>query len=299
MAWKMIGQPKTRRVTRALAEEFSGMTPAPHDRPLNATRAAILKTAVDKQLFRTCEWASAYCIETKQTYRINGKHTSTVLSAMNGEFPKNLSVIVEHYECDTLEDVANLYSTFDTRSSARSTGDINRIFAATCDAIADLPPRIIDLAVTGMSYELWEDNYSHQPPVDRAQLSIGNSAFVVWLADIIRFGKDTSGQAKESRHLRRSPVVAAMFRTWKKSRQAATEFWKAVRDGTGKSPSSPDRKLQLLLVGANVHNNQPSNSKSMGRREVYVKCLHAWNAWRNDGNTDMKYYPNAKTPPAQ
>src|SRR5689334_994497 len=135
MAWKMIGEPKTRKLTRALAEEFSGMTPAPHDRPLNSTRCGIIRKALELGKFRTCEWAKAHCAQTKQTYRINGKHTSTTLCQMNGEFPNKLSVIVEEYECETLEDVAALYCTFDTRSSARTTGDINLIYSACCDEL--------------------------------------------------------------------------------------------------------------------------------------------------------------------
>jgi hypothetical protein len=96
MSWKMIGEPKTRKLTKGLAEEFAGMPPAPHDRPLNSTRCAVLKTAFDLGKFRTCEWAKAYCEETKTTYRINGKHTSTVLASYNGELSPGQSAIVNH-----------------------------------------------------------------------------------------------------------------------------------------------------------------------------------------------------------
>jgi hypothetical protein len=31
-------------------------------------------------------------------------------------------------------------------------------------------------------------------------------------------------------------------------------------------------------------------------REFYVKCLHAWNAWRRGEETSMPYYPDKPAP---
>src|SRR3546814_6864245 len=36
----------------------SGMTPAPHDRALNSTRANVVRVAFEQGKFRTCEWRS-------------------------------------------------------------------------------------------------------------------------------------------------------------------------------------------------------------------------------------------------
>jgi hypothetical protein len=292
MAWKMVGEPKVRRVTRTLSDEFSQMTPAPNDRHIGPTRSSIIRRAFDMKRFRTCEWASAYCAETKQTYRVNGKHTSTILSSMNGEFPKDLSVIVEHYHCDTLEDVASLYATFDIRACGRSTGDINRSYAASVPELANLTGRIINLAVTGISYALWEETYCQHPPEDRAQLAVANKEFVVWLDEIMG-----SANAAPYKHLRRSPVVAVMFMSYKKSKAAATEFWTAVRDETGAKPDLPDRRLaKLLLTGALHHRKADPSKKSILSREMLVKCIHYWNAWRRKETTTAPYYADAKTP---
>lgn len=293
MAWKMVGEPKTRKLTRGLSDEFSGMTPAPHDRPLNPTRSAVLKSAVDKGEFRTCEWASAYCEETKQTYRVNGKHTSTLLSSMNGEFPKGLSVIVEHYHCDTMADVAALYCTFDRRISSRSSGDINRIWSATCNALDDVSPRFVDIGITGISYFFWEDGATHHPAEERAQLCIAYSEFICWISDLMS-GLDV----KKTKHMRRGPVVAAMFATWKKSKSLATEFWTAVRDATGAKPDVADRKLEKYLSAISIRGNH-AGATVVSPREAYCKCVHAWNAWRDGQKTDLKYYPAAKTPIAK
>lgn len=291
MAWKMIGQPKTRRLTKGLATEFAEMQAAPHDRPLNATRCAVLKAAFDLGKFRTCEWASAYCEQTKQKYRINGKHTSTVLSTMNGVFPADLSVIVEEYHCETMEDVAALYATFDTRSQVRTTGDINMIYSACCPELDGCHHLDINLAVTGMAYGMWEDHGRNKPVEERAKLSVQHPKFVLWLRELL------SGAGSVNwKHLRRAAVVGAMFRTYNKSKEAATEFWKAVRDETGPKPDLPDRKLAKYLMGTRLMSKNRSLAKPATNREQFVKCLHAWNAWRTKQPTGLIYHPNAKTP---
>ena len=292
MAWKMIGKPQVRKATKSLADEFAGMTPAPNDRRIGPQRSAIIKRAFDMKKFRTCEWATAYCAETKQTYRVNGKHTSNVLAAMNGEFPKDISVIVENYHCDTLEDVAGLYATFDIRACGRSTGDINRSFAASVPEIAEVSGRIINLCVTGISYALWEETYCSHPPEDRAQLVIANKAFVLWLDDLIGHC-DT----KKIRFLMRSPVVASMYSSWKKSHTAATEFWTEVRDETGTKPDMATRRLaKFLISGALHHRKNNPDRKSILSREMLVKCIHFWNAWRRKETTTAPYFADAKTP---
>lgn len=295
MAWKMIGEPKTRKCTRSLAEEYSGMTPAPHDRALNSTRSAILKKAFDMGLFRTCEWAAAYCHETKLRYRINGKHTSTLLAQMNGSLPKNLSVIVEEYECDTLQDVASLYATFDTRASVRSTHDINRIFAATVPELEDVSAKVINTTIVGIAYANYEEDYKRQSAEARAVAIIDNSEFCLWLRDL------TEGYPNERQFsLLRGSVSAAMFKCWQKSKSQATEFWSAVRDESGVRPDSPDRKLSKFLTMSRIASRGQSNQRiACGTREMYVKCLHAWNAWRSNSTTDLKFYPAAKTPAAK
>ena len=293
MAWHMIGEPKTRKLTKSLADEFSGMTPAPHDRALNSTRANVVRVAFEQGKFRTCEWASAYCEQTKQKYRINGKHTSTVLSSMNGMFPKDVSIILEHYHCDTLEDVAALYSTFDTRSSVRSAGDINRIYAAICPELDNISGRVISVCVTGIAFSLLEDSYRHRSAEERAQLIVGNVEFILWVAGIVPQKNNSIG------HIFRGPVVAAMLKTWNKSKNAATEFWTAVRDETGSKPDSADRKLAKFLITSRLQPRGGTEFKSASGRETYVKCLHAWNAWRKGEPTSLAYHANSKIPAAQ
>lgn len=289
MAWK-LKDVSVRKATRGLIEEFATMAACPHDRPMSNKRMQVIGAALEGNTFRTCEWAAVHCHETKMTYRVNGKHTSTQLYTMNGTAPKGLEVIVERYEADTLEDVAKLYATFDTRSQSRSTGDINYAFAASVPELEDIGPKAISLCVTGMSFAIWEEGYGNRSAEERASLLIAHKEFVKWFWDTI------GPKVAESKHLYRGAVVAAMFQTFKKAKGASQEFWTLVKDGSGTVHTTPDRKLNKMLL-TNVVRGM-GTTKAMDSREMYVKCLHAWNAWRRNEDTDLKYYSTAKTPTA-
>ncbi len=137
MGWKLISKPQTVRVTKKIAKEFAEMDPAPHDRPLSERRLQVYQRIFTDGGFRPCTWAKAICEETNGIYRVNGKHTSTFLSGL--ETLPEYYVTIEDYQCDTLEDVARLYATFDSKMQSRTASDINMSFAATIPELRELP----------------------------------------------------------------------------------------------------------------------------------------------------------------
>jgi len=298
MGYELVGTPKTEKVTQALAVRFRDMDPVPHDRPLNPKRIEAYKKMLSAGLFRPVQWATVHCNETQATYRVNGKHTSNLFAEYD-ELPQTIHATIEHYHCDDLDDVARLYATFDSRTQVRTTNDINRAFAAVDEDLAEVPTKIINLSVTAVAYVQHGDYYTKQSAADRAECLLEKDCklFVEWLHDILQANND------DTKHLWRSPVVAAMYATWQKSRKGANEFWLAVRDGTGSTPKTPDRVLNKFLLSRTVNNGQQraarkSSSTLCPPREMFVKCLHAWNAWRRDTVTDLKYHAQAKIPAA-
>jgi hypothetical protein len=285
-----IQEPKSVKLTHSLAKRFAEMEAAPHDRPLRESRTAGLRRIVEAGEFRTCEWTSALCKETGKEYRINGKHTSSLFAEMNGDLP-SINVLVSKYECETLQDIAALYCSFDTRQQARSVNDINRIYQATSEVLIGLPTRLVSMAVSGIAYEKWEDQSSHHPPDERALLMLDNEEFITFLCQMAVDGAQCN--------LRRSPVVAAIYRTYQKSKSDANDFWSLVRDATGPKHDSPDRLLSRWLDKTSVASGRTGSGKTRcSSREMYVRCIHAWNAWRRDEKTEMKYYAASKTPAA-
>lgn len=289
MAWRHIQKPQVVKCTRALVKEFVDMEPAGGDRNFRNANGQSIRSAIQEGRFRVADFASAKCLEDGFVYRVNGKHTSMVLSEMNGEFPSDLSAVVERYECDTLSDIASLYATFDPRSSARNTNDINRSYAACSPLLCDIPCRIVNLCASGIAYATWEDAMFNKSPELRSQLMVDNAAFVVWMYDLFSAG--------EWKHLKRAGVIAACFKTYAKSQKASQEFWSLVRDGSGSNHRSPDRVLNKFLLTSRVR-GQANHAATETTRSMMVKSLHAWNAWRRGEQTDLKFYPKAKTPPA-
>ncbi len=58
-------------------------------------------------------WATAKFGD--KEFRMNGQHSSAVLSELNGQFPEGLKVHLDSYEVDTKEGLALLFRQFDSR----------------------------------------------------------------------------------------------------------------------------------------------------------------------------------------
>lgn len=289
MAWKQISSPKSVLCTRKLVQEFYDMEPCPDDRPYTSKRAAVIKGAIIKGTFRVADFASVYCRATKKTYRVNGKHTAIVLADLNGKFPAGLHAMVERYEADGLEDVAEIYATFDHRRSSRSPSEINRVFAGSSPELAEIPRRIANTAVSGMSFAIWEQDSIRHEADERAKLLLEHREFVVWVAAII----------SKSPHLMRASVVAAMFRTYQRTKKAATEFWQQVTDENHASNKHPTRVLARWLLTHDVYAGAHHTGRQQldSPRGMFIRCLVAWNAWRQGRESvELIYNPESKTP---
>lgn len=292
MGWRHRENPKTVKLTKALAKEFVDMDAAPHDRPLSNRRLEVYAKLLAAGHFRPVTWAKAYCRETKTVYRVNGKHTSILFAGLD-KLP-DLYVNIEDYYCDTLEDVAQLYSTFDSGVMTRTALDIYLAFASTQPELAMVANKTITLGVTALAIEKYgSDGAARKQPAERAELMLDEVPFFAWLQEVLF--ACAGGNAKHP--LKRAAVVHAMLLTWRKAKGAATEFWKAVRDETDPSPTLPTRKLARYLNQVTLHGGKGGAGKQMvPAREMFVKSLHAWNAWRKNESTDLKYYPAAKVP---
>lgn len=283
MSWSMIGKPTTQVADHQLVERFAKMQRFSGDRPLSKDRCERLRSLLEEGRFRTCAWAVCKCLEDGKEYRINGQHTSKVLSEFNGSLPA-VFVTVERYEADTLQDVAELFATFDPRWSVRSTADTNNAWAQSIPELANVHSRVINLAASGMATHYYLTASRRFSQEARGRMISKNVKFVLWID-----GLDINLSSKS--HLRRAAPVAAMYATFLVDLDAATEFWTEVRNGSGASPETPSRVLEKFLL--------KSDSRSQ-ETEMFAKCIHAWNSFRR-GDTKLgtlKWFPNAPRPEA-
>lgn len=298
MGWKLRGSPKTHKITAKLAKEWAEMESAIQDRPLSERRLQVHRNTLNKDGFRPVLWAVAYCKELENDhFRINGKHTSTLFASVDLSKHQDLYATIEEYECDTIEDMAALYATFDTQIQSRNTTDINRSFASAIPELKEFDNKTINLIVSAIEYSKnphKSSGGSSRTAMDRAEELFDNIGFAQWVNKLLN-----DVDYKASIHLRRVPVMAAAYGTYQKSMKAATEFWTAVRDMTGDKPNLPDRKLALFLVQMKIATSTTKGIPDRFRltpREFYYKSLTAWNAWRKGTTTELKYYANAKLP---
>ena len=271
------------------AKKYRDMTPCPGDRALNRNRVNKLRRQVAEGKFHGGEWAVCLCKQTGLWYRVNGKHTATVLADLD-RVPDGVTVTLKQFEADTLADLAILYSTYDT--SSRNNYDLNRAFQANHEVLAPLSPKIVNLSISGLSWHFYESMHATKNPQEKAELLYQHADFAVWAN---RF-RDQRGCF----HLLRVPVFAAMARTWLKDSKAADRFWDLVRYESGPVFTSPDRKLAAWLKSIYLRVDRWTKAKQRPAedKEIMVKCLHAWNAWRENRDTDLRYYRDKPIPGA-
>lgn len=283
--WKLVSK-TLKKLTPALVNEFHAMPVFPRDRAVKKVILSTLREAFRTGQYRGGEYASVKVKETGETYRVNGKHTGFVCTEWleKGRPLPPVQMTVSHFECDTMEQAADLYQTFDPAKSARAKGDLIRAYASATEELSQCKDALLKLCTPAIAYAEWGSNFKNHSTQEQTHLMIENASFVRWVKDIM----DTK---KEGQHLWRAPVVSAMLRTWCAGPEAATTFWEAVRDGT-EDKKSPEYKLKKWLETHKFGASQKTE-EGVGRaedREGVYHCVCAWNAFRDAANK----YPPAK-----
>jgi hypothetical protein len=274
--------PKYVRLTRALAKAHQEFEESPGNRDFSADRLKRLCHEIFEGRFRHPVWALCYCKQTKKWYRLNGNHSSQLfLNLTDEEIEQNgreIFIAMEWYECDTLDDVAILYSTFDSKLNGRVQGDTNKSFAKTNDLLKDTPMSIVNRCGSALSMTEGVE-YSTLNHTDRGALLVKHSDFVVWAHELFSRGASYA-------HMDRAPVFKAMYLTFKQNPRVAREFWSLVREG---GPAATNYgKLYKFLLSKHLSNRPgKANSDRISTTDCYEKCIFEWNAWcsKNRHNT--------------
>jgi hypothetical protein len=278
--------PEIVRATPELIKEFKDMTPCPNDRNVRPRDLENLRRQFREDKLRAPEWASALCEETSLEYRVNGKHTSIVLDE---ELPEGAEfyVILTRFYCKTLQNVADLYATFDSSISSRKVGDIYRAYAGSDpELMTKVPHDLLQYLPIGIAFARWGEKAKVQPADAKAKHFLENRDFALWAVDVLR------GARGDADYLLRGPVIAAIKRTYEKDKVAASNFWKAVRSGNGANPLHGDRVLQKYLLSTVLLG---SGIGKVSRRvdsptAMYHKCISAWNSWRQGREIRLLQY---------
>lgn len=287
----MIEELKTETfpLTLDIAKKFSRMAALKGDRDptagrQGATRLDMLYTSLRKGLFYSPTWAICMVSDEKgKKYRIDGGHSSHMLvHYANADFPEGLQVTVHTFRAKTLDEAMRLYEEFNKQGSTRTRMDLikNRIgYESELDGVSLTS---VKYAVAGIHkhYVLLAPKVKIDP-LDMISPHVG---FIKWSATLT-----------QRRDFQKPSFVGAMFTTWRRDTKATREFWQLVYDRNSKSPQCPTRRLGDFMREIIYDRNKLI---SWPHRGQYVKCIHAWNAWRKGTKTQLSYHRKAKLPEA-
>jgi hypothetical protein len=274
-------------LTREYAQEFAALPSFDGDRQRDSVqgRARIrwLAGLVATDQFHSPKWAVAWLNNTM--YRVNGSHSSFMLANITSKFPEGLKVVVDHFRCQSQEDLAYLFDQFDNRHSLRSVTDKVQAHKACETALASISTTMTKMALSGICW--YNVHYLEGPQPDedeRVSLVHSFPEFIHWVRPFLA-----------QRWLRRAGVIAAMFGTMGRDRRAATEFWTHVAEENHPENTHPTRELASFLRDA-THDRKLSGAPKWDSRAFFVKSIHAWTAWRQGRLTKLKYHPRAGLP---
>jgi len=269
-------------LTLEIAKHFSRMTTLQGDRDPDSAkgvrRVAWLSTQLKAGQFYSPVWSTVQVSdENNKKYRVDGGHSSQMLTMAGSYFPKDMNVTIREFRAPHIGAARDLYEQFDQARSTRTVADFIKCRAGYVPKLVNISPTAIDVAIRGIAFHLCLHNTNGY---DRLDFIPMYPDFIVW-----------SGILTGTRHLQKSGVIGAAFATWAFDETLANEFWTMVREEAGKTKECPTRVLAKFLQDILL-----DRSIQWPPRALYVKCCHAWNAWRGGRGTSLKYTNGAPLP---
>jgi len=269
-------------LTPEFAKHFSELPSIDGDRDRNSPegrrRVAWSRGLLRDGVFYTPKWATAEL--DGKLYRTDGGHTSGMLAEANGEWENAPpTVCVDHFVCDTYFDLVALFDHFNSPRSVRKRHDQTRAHAAAESVLNGVSPTAINCCLDGIVHCKAEFNTRRLvSPDSRARLIHDYAGFIAWAASYTK-----------NRLFKRIGIAAAMFATFSANEEKAKEFWELAYTCSG-GTDAPATRLMVWLREC-IGSEQKWN-----HRAYYCKCIQAWNAWRRNTGTALRYFPNKPLP---
>jgi hypothetical protein len=272
--FKLINS-ETVDVTPQLAADFASMAASQTERDLSSKRLNYLKDAILGGTAIAFTWAKAKIAETGETYRVNGHHSSTMLSRLNGEMPSGLKAHIDTYEVPDKESLGRLFQQIDSRQSARTIADISGAWQGLQDDLVAVPKDAARKAIEG---HIWfqKNKVGNEVPTGDSRFSLFSDQT---LHPFIKMaGRVLSLKTPEFT----TPVVAAMFGAFERNPEEAEKFFGDVaKQGGGNDAHHPASVLDAWLIDAREQREDKPKEQ-----EVYYAAALAWNAFRNHRDLD-------------
>lgn len=251
------------------------------DSPKGKNRVGRLHEIYREGNFHTPVWSDCLVTSEKgKKYRIDGGHSSRMLTQLGCDFPDNMFVVIRHFRVADIPDAIKLYEQFNQSISTRTFTDLIRNRMAYVKKIRNLSPTTVTKATRGIcSYLKLHNPCQNFNPLDFVELE---DNFIKWSAKFTGTGR-----------LGRTAIVAAMYATYLVDKMMADEFWIMVRDASAPEPDNATRTLADFL--RDLYADKTSKI-TFSSHCIFVKCCHAWNAWRQGNKTNLSYFKGCSLP---
>lgn len=258
-------------VTQTLAKRFAMMRGSLTERELSQGRCNYIEARVLEGLDVPFHWA--FVMLDGEEVRVNGYHSSTTLSKMNGDMPAGMIAHVEEYKVENNAGLVALFRQFDPRQSARKPKDVCGAYLHVIEALKGVPLAHAKVAIEGAAWYLAVVDPPEDievPKGDDRYAMLNDEAyhpFIQWAGAVL---------SVKTPELKRPPVLAAMHATFEIDSEPAREFWADVARG-GKE--FDDKHPTTVLDGwlKHIHTNCPDGVKAP---QIFQACIFAWNAFR-------------------
>jgi hypothetical protein len=279
---------KVVKVTRDLVQHINGLQPWNGDRAIIPKIMLQLEQRHQRGLLHTFQWVTA-TVNSRTKYRINGKHSTTFLLSLPS-IPDQFRACVMEFNVANEQELATLWSQFDSAVSARNMRQRIKANLASIKPLKDMQPDFVQSVLGGIGYSMCSGNRMKDTDAALCLLQKPEvQKFILWFHDLT-----------SSKTLTKAPVSAAIWDTYHADETDSKVFWEQVRDASKNTVSQPANRLSHFLAESRIEKNghHSAGKQLVTLRAVYVKCLHAWNAYRNGSVTDLKYHASAGIPQA-
>lgn len=257
-------------VTPQLAAEFASMPASATERDLKVKRLEYLKDAVLTGQAIAFVWTKARVTASGKMFRVNGHHSSTMLTGLNGNFPEGLKAHIDTYEVPDETTLGLLFQQIDSRQSARTVADISGAYQGLQSDLVDVPKAAARKAIEGY---VWyqKTRVGNDVPVGDARFTL---FFDPKLHPFIQMtGRILSVKTPEFA----IPVIGAMYGAFERDPNDAEKFYGDVaKQGGGNDEHHPAAVLDAWLIEA-----KDEKVDKPKEQEKYYACAYAWNSFRN------------------
>jgi hypothetical protein len=265
-------------LTPQLAKTFATMKHLSGERPLKEPRKNFFRKHLKNGTFNSPTWHIVSEKGSKDEYRADGQHTSTVLSECGAEhFPVGLEVTIIKWEIDSIKkDSGPLFDQFDHPGSARNSEDKMSYYKASHPDLEGMSPAF--LCKVGAGIGIYRRNVSAKAKEGQTLLIYSSREQGVYFDDEecrkFALWAFRWRAARNSWLFKESVLIASMMQNWFKAQESATTFWGEVFAASNPDPDSPTRELADTL----------KDTKASSRKKkvaAYMKAAdRCWRVYR-------------------